>query len=419
MTSWLIEFINSFISGFNTYAIGNPVVAGVVSLWGLSVLSYFGRNIPQSIWKLAVRQTTSTMVLMSSSPTFYNFQTWFYKKGYSSKARAIKLSSGRWGEDTVVKSIGYGNHYFIHNRVPFKINMTKVDSTNTLMERDEFTITVLGRSHKFFDLLFKEIKNSLLKENRIPTFKFNKDFWEEVGGQVKRDIDTVFLKESTKDIVLNHIDTFVEREEWYLKNGLSYHTGILLHGSPGSGKTSFIKAIASEYNRPLYILSSQMLSYIENAIVKIPENALFLIEDIDTNPMLHERGDSENTTEKDTGFSFTNLSDVLNSLDGIIITHGRILIATTNHIEKLDAALLREGRFDIKVQLGCVDNFVIKSFFERYYPDFLIDPNFEVIDNLPACNIQNLILKNLNNPKVVLEQIRKDVRIVGKKVTNA
>ena len=412
MIDWLMPLVNNLIAGFNTYAVANPVIAGAVSLWGLSVLSYFGRNIPQAMWNIVTRQTTTTMVLMSSSPTFYNFQTWFYKRGYSAKARAIKLSSGKWGESTAVKSIGYGNHYFFHNHTPFKINMTKVDATNNIMERDELQLTVLGRSHKFFDQLFTEIKDSILKEGRIQTFKFNKDYWEEVGSQVKRDIDTIFLEEKTKNLVLNTIDNFTEREEWYLENGLSYHTGILLYGYPGCGKTSLIKAIASKYNKSLYILSASMLPYIENAITKIPENALLLIEDIDTDPVLHERKPtSENDTPviPDVSFSFTNLSDVLNSLDGIITTHGRILIATTNHIEKLDAALLREGRFDEKIEIGYVSNFVVKGFFKRYYPDFIIDTNFEVIDNLSACTIQNLILKNLETPKIVLEQITKEI----------
>lgn len=415
METEIIEFINKFIAGFNNYAEKNQVIAGAISLWGLGVLSYFGRNIPRQVWAVIIRQVTTTMVLMSSSPTFYNFQTWFYEKGYSDKARAIKISSGRWGDNTAVKSMGYGNHYFFHKYIPFKIQMVKVDATNNLMERDELTITVMGRSHKFFDFLFKEIEKNILRDGKVQVFKFYTDYWRQANNQRKRNIDTIFLEEESKRVVLEHIDNFIAKEAWYVNNGLSYQTGILFYGYPGCGKTSFIKAIASKYNKPIYILSAGALHYIDKAVLELPENALLLIEDIDTDPVLHKRSDPEKqqgeapATIDPIEFSFTNLSDVLNSLDGIIAIHGRLLIATTNHIEKLDSALLRNGRFDLKIKIGYASKFIIESFFKRYYPDFVIDSNFRLADKVPASTIQNLILKNLENPKEVLKKVKESL----------
>ncbi len=410
MIDIILKFINDSISSFNIYATSNPIIAGVVSLWGLSVLSYFGRGIPKKLWDILLRQSTTTMVLLSSSPIFYNFQTWFYNRGYSDKARSIKVSTGKWGEDTAVKSMGYGNHYFLYKHMPFKVNMFKIDTTNNIMERDEITITILGRSHKFFDLLFKEIQESTLKEDKVKVFKYNKDYWKPVSDQMKRDMSTIFLEENIKGSVLEHIDNFVSREKWYIHNGLSYQTGILLYGHPGCGKTSFIKALASKYNKDIYRLNAGMLYYIDSAVLDLPNNVLFLIEDIDADPALHERNvqpDNE-TPSKDNvlQISLTNFSDVLNSLDGIITIHGRILIATTNHIEKLDAALLRNGRFDLKVKMGYASNLIVEKFFKRYYPNFSIDFRFNIRDKIPASKIQNLILKNSTDPKKVLSLLQ-------------
>lgn len=408
---WAVEFINNFFIIFNNYAKDNQIVAGALSLWGLGVLSYFGRNVPKQIWALIARQSTTTMTLMSSSQAFYNFTAWFYKQGYSNNIRSIKITSGRWGDDDAVKSIGYGPHYFLHNYVPFKINMTTAENTNSLMERDELKIITFGRSHKFFNSLFKEIQKGIIEEEKIQVYKFRKDYWHPVNSQIKRNLDTVFLEEKVENSIIEHINTFKAKENWYVRNGLSYQTGILLYGHPGCGKTSFVKAIASKYNKPLYILSAGMLHHIEEAVMSLPNKSIFLIEDIDSDPVLHERQEEkngDNVTSESTPsikLAFTNFSDVLNALDGIVSVHGRILIATTNHIEKLDTALLRNGRFDLKVEIGYANNLIVENFFKRYYPNFTISSNFVIREKITSSKIQNLILRNLENPEKVLKEV--------------
>ncbi len=417
MIETIINFMSGFIVAFNAYAKDNQMIAGAISLWGLGVVSYLGRNVPKKIWDLVLKQSTTKMTLMSSSQAFYNFLTWFHRQGYSNKTRSMKITSGRWGEDkTSLKSIGYGSHYLFYKYLPLKIHMSKEESTHSAMEKDELTITKLGRSHKFFDRLFGEIQDIIKQEDKIQVYKWNTDYWQEASGQMKRGLDTVFLEPHIKDAVIGHIDNFLEKENWYITNGLSYQTGILLYGYPGCGKTSFIKALTSRYNRDLYILSSGQLHYVENAIMKLPDNSLLLIEDIDADPALHERGMTEKNIGKSESnsksnmanrqrFTLTNISDVLNSLDGIISIHGRILIATTNHMEKLDAALLRNGRFDLKVEIGYASLFIVKSFFGRYYPNFTINSDFMIKDKIPSSKIQNLILKNLDDPEKVLKEI--------------
>ena len=73
--------------------------------------------------------------------------------------------------------------------------------------------------------------------------------------------------------------------------------------------------------------------------------------------------------EEDPVFSFSSLSDVLNSIDGILSIHGRVLVMTTNHYEKLDKALIRPGRVDLVIHVGFVTqetfNEFILSFFNK------------------------------------------------------
>lgn len=417
-------YINDIVVAFNTYAKEYQVIAGAVSLWGLGVLSYFSRNIPRAIWDFVRRQSTTSMTIINTSKAYHDFLEWLIENKYTKNVRSLKITSGKWGDDKNVRSIGYGTHRFLHKLRPFQIHMTQIESPGSSMERDQITITALGRSHKFFDKVFVEIDDLSKKQDYLKLFKY-REYWERVRHQRKRSIDSIFLDEGLKEEVFDFLNLFIEKEDWYLENGIPYHTGILLYGVPGSGKTSLVKAIASELRRELYILSSSWLYKISDAVADLPENCILLIEDIDTDsvvtsrsprrievtgeagekPRAKNREDEDMKEELMKQFSFANLSDVLNSIDGIIVNHGRLLIATTNHREKLDSALLRNGRFDLKIEMGYTTEFVVKQFFNRFYPDFTLPDNFKVKDDMTSATIQFLILKNLDNPGKVLREI--------------
>jgi len=61
-------------------------------------------------------------------------------------------------------------------------------------------------------------------------------------------------------------------------------------------------------------------------------------------------------------------------MDGLISSHGRIVIFTTNYIDKLDSAFLRPGRIDLKLKLGYVNKEVFCEFMKRFF-DLDLDEN--------------------------------------------
>ena len=77
--------------------------------------------------------------------------------------------------------------------------------------------------------------------------------WRETHHETMKSFDNIFFEE--KQEVLKKIQFFTDNKEWYRKNGVPYTLGIALYGSPGTGKTSFIKAIASRLNRHIISIS--------------------------------------------------------------------------------------------------------------------------------------------------------------------
>lgn len=120
-------------------------------------------------------------------------------------------------------------------------------------------------------------------------------------------------------------------------------------GPPGTGKTSFILAIAGKLNLNICPLNLTDSSIDDDTLCtllsNLPKRSCVLLEDVDA---IFVDRDSVNKDNK-CNVSFSGL---LNALDGVRSTDGRILFMTTNHKEKLDEALLRPGRADIHVKLN-------------------------------------------------------------------
>src|SRR5690606_10076274 len=125
-------------------------------------------------------------------------------------------------------------------------------------------------------------------------------------------------------------------------------TGILLYGEPGTGKTSIAKAIASQLNAVLLSLDMNLIS--DTNIETIMRDGMLykklvvLLEDIDC--IMGHREDGT-MTEKEKAA----LNKTLQLLDGVNSYSNTVFVATTNHIEQLDEALTRDGRFDIKMEI--------------------------------------------------------------------
>jgi len=145
-----------------------------------------------------------------------------------------------------------------------------------------------------------------------------------------------------KDMILLDCKDFLASEEWYAERGIPFRRGYLLHGVPGSGKTSLIHSLAGELGLDIYVVSLSSKGMSDNMLTtlmgNVPSRCILLLEDLDAAFTRSVSRDSTSTgaptvptasakSSKDTSDGSTlSLSGLLNSLDGVAAAEGRYVL---------------------------------------------------------------------------------------------
>merc|ERR1719322_451462 len=102
-----------------------------------------------------------------------------------------------------------------------------------------------------------------------------------------------------------------------------------------------------------------------------------ILEENDANNNKDEKKDEEKVEPKqaEKSSSEIKLSDLLAAFDGVLEMKGRMMVMTTNHLEKLDPALIRPGRVDLSLEFKRCTKSAIGEFFETFFPENHLDMN--------------------------------------------
>ena len=181
----------------------------------------------------------------------------------------------------------------------------------------------------------------------------DRDYWTCTGTTLQpRSMDTLFFDNGVKESVINHLQKWLNNEHIYTERGLIYKTGILLYGTPGTGKSSLATAIATYLHCGLVTIDCTTFQYLPIAEVTESINAdddryVVLLDEIDA---IFGSRENEDDDEKN-----KRISKLLAFLDSQQSPNNVVFVATTNYIDRLDKAALRKGRFDLLLELDGIN----------------------------------------------------------------
>nr|XP_011471009.1 PREDICTED: uncharacterized protein LOC101307934 [Fragaria vesca subsp. vesca] len=166
--------------------------------------------------------------------------------------------------------------------------------------------------------------------------------------------ETMAMDPEVKEMIIDDLDRFVKRREFYKKVGKAWKRGYLLYGPPGTGKSSLIAAMANYLKFDVYDLELTSVydnSELRRVLLSTSNRSILVVEDIDCSVQIKSRESAQ--PSKSSASKFT-LSGLLNFIDGLWSCCGdeRIIVFTTNHKERLDPALFRPGRMDLHIHLS-------------------------------------------------------------------
>jgi chaperone BCS1 len=267
-----------------------------------------------------------------------------------------------------VHVVRYGGARILMNRS--KGETVTVGSERTPMQLESLTLSSFGSRVEPIKALIDDALRSSYEEqlDEMSVFVLSDMWcsgWEKALSKKPRAIESVILDEDLADTLLRDARDFLQSAGWYSTVGIPYRRGYLLHGPPGCGKTSFCQALAGALKLDVCMLTLTNKNLDDNGLAQslrdAPTNSIVLLEDVDA--VFVDR--SVNSKHGGSGVTFSGL---LNAIDGVASQEGRLFFMTTNHIEKLDPALIRPGRCDVKVEVRRASRCQAARLFGRFYP---------------------------------------------------
>ena len=311
----------------------------------------------------------------------------------------------------VVESYVYrgGGDLNVHVGLEFFPLSEELNNINDSLYEEQI-LSIRESTEDFVQKLWKDFDTYQREKGLLKNSKFDATITQ--LNPKGRTFDDMILSESKKKLLDENIFAILSNSERLIERGVETNRGIMLAGPPGVGKSLTIDAVISKAECTVVFTNFLMLRENMEWIFELSRRyapTVLILEDIDALGITAQRGE---------GGSGAGLSTLLNCMDGINSNNGVISVATSNHPEQMDWALIaRPGRFDVRIDYPYPEKDVLKSIMELKLSSFQADENLDLdalVKTMPlgftGSHIHDIVNQanyiSINNSKAAAKKVK-------------
>ncbi|KAI3473836.1 hypothetical protein Pfo_027993 [Paulownia fortunei] len=296
---------------------------------------------------------------------------------------------------------------FLGARVYWKIENCDKNASKSLVlkirknDKRRILVPYLQHIHQAFDeieqkrkevRLFVNVENELQRNGR----------WRSTSFTHPATMETIVMDADLKTRIKSDLENFLKSRQYYHRLGRVWKRSYLLYGSAGTGKSTFIAAMAKFLSYDIYEINLHKVQNdadLKYLLLQTTKKSILVIEDLD-----------RYLEEKSTALS---LSGILNFMDGIFSCCGeeRVMVFTMNSKENIGACVLRPGRIDVHINFPLCDFTAFKSLANSHLglKDHKLFPQVEEIfqtgATLSPAEICEIMISNRGSPSRALKTV--------------
>lgn len=337
----------------------------------VGILIAWARNLPPKIGKAIARQSLASVYSRDSNLVrqlgIAAIELW----GVRSKWIAASLKTNRERSDVSFEPargwhfVRWQDHIILLNRGKEDGPPGASTEARAILAAETITLYASRRNAQWLQSAVQEAAEfgqRRLNERGAIRIANQWGDWIDLEGSLPRPIGSVILPAGIADDLLERVKVFLTSPQWYAERGIPWRLGIGIFGPPGTGKSSLVRAVCSEAGLTLHIpdITGKNASDagLMQSLARLGPRAAVIFDDLDAARLPSREEASGGIT----------LAGLLGAFCGPGAAEGRVLFVCSNNPEKLDPALLRGGRIDIRIDLGPATHDQARRLYEVWYP---------------------------------------------------